>query len=191
MESSVHSLQIKQLIREVFEMVADPLDSFLSGLKPELTDGFDVLEGTYRCVVKNEPKAETGFITGTFPSGDTYERFQLTVDVTDVLKGNGNPGRRLWLRYNKDEAGLQKLLNDLFTGGVIEDVDRTSVESLKETLPNLAGKMLYVRAWAWTPEKNRDGLVIPEDQRVARQQTAIKSERALKKLLAEKSETPF
>src|SRR3990167_11445927 len=102
MESSVHSLQIKQLIEEVFEM-SEPLDLFLAGLKPELNDGFEVLTGVYQVVIKNEEKAETGFLIRKWEDGNESRRFQITVDVTDVLKGNGNPGRRLWMRYNEDE----------------------------------------------------------------------------------------
>lgn len=169
----------------------DALDTFLSGLKPELNDGFEVLEGVYRLVVKNEEKAETGFVTGTFKNGDPFERFQITADVTDVLTGTGNPGRRFWLRYNKDEKGLQKLADDLFTAGLLETIDRSSVDALKNTLPSLAGKTFYYRGWAWTPDKDMQGNPIPEEQRVTRQQGAVKSEKALKKLLAKASETPF
>ena len=169
----------------------DALDTFLSGLTPELNDGFEVLEGTYRLVVKQEEKAETGFVTGTFKNGDPFERFQITADVTDVLTGTGNPGRRFWLRYNLDEKGLKKLVDDLFTANLLETVDRTSVETLKATVPNLAGKTFYYRAWAWTPDKDIQGNPIPEEQRVARQQGAVKSEKALKKLLAKANESPF
>ena len=167
------------------------LDEFLAGLKPELNDGFDVLEGIYRCVIKNEEKAETGYVTGTFKNGDPYARFQMTIDIVDVLSGNGNPGRRFWIRYQEDEDGLKKLVNDLFTAGLLEKVDKSSVESLKATIPTLAGQTLYYRAWAWTPEKDRQGNLIPENQREARQQGSVKSEKALKKVLAKVQESPF
>ena len=186
--------EIEEVFGEV-EIVTEEdvmgLNEFLGALKPELNDGFEVLEGVYRCVVKNEEKAETGFTSGFFKNGDPYERLQMTVDVTDVLSGNGNPGRRLWMRYNLDEKGLTKLVNDLFTANLLEGINRTSVEGLKETLPNVAGKTLYVRAWGWTPEKDRDGTLLPEEQRRTVQQYAVKSEKSLKKVLAQTSATPF
>lgn len=167
------------LIEEVFGMV-EPLDDFLAGLKPELNDGFDILTGVYRVVIKNEEKAETGFLVRKWEDGNESRRFQITADVTDVLKGNGNPGRRFWMRYNEDEQGIKRMVNDLFTAGILDKVDRTSIESLKTTLPALAGQTMYVRAWGW---KGQDGN--------ERQSAAVKSERALKKLLAEKAESPF
>ena len=161
--------------------MSNPLDDFLAGLKPETNDGFDILTGIYAVVIKNEEKAETGFLVRTWQDGNESRRFQITCDVTDVLKGNGNPGRRLWMRYNEDEKGIQRLVNDLFTAGILDKVDRTSIESLKTTLPNLAGQAMYVRAWGW----KREG----DDQE--KQSVAVKSEKALKKLLAEKATTPF
>src|SRR3990167_6336566 len=125
-------------LREV-GLMSDPLDTFLSGLKPELNDGYD------------------------------------------DLKGNGNPGRRLWMRYNEDEQGIKRLVNDLFTAGLLDKVDRTSIESLKTTIASLAGQTMYVRGWGW----KREG----DD--TERQSVAVKSEKALKKLLAEKAESPF
>ena len=161
--------------------MVEALDTFLAGLKPELNDGFDVLTGIYAVVIKNEEKAETGFMVRTWQDGNESRRFQITVDVTDVLKGNGNPGRRLWMRYNEDEKGIQRLVNDLFTAGILDKVDRTSIESLKTTLPNLAGQAMYVRAWGW----KREG----DDQE--KQSVSVKSEKALKKLLEEKAEVKF
>ena len=161
--------------------MAEPLDLFLAGLKPELNDGFDVLTGVYRVVIKNEEKAETGFLEQTWKDGNVSRRFQITADVTDVLKGNGNPGRRLWMRYNEDEQGIKRLVNDLFTAGLLDKVDRTSIESLKTTIASLAGQTMYVRGWGW----KREG----DD--TERQSVAVKSEKALKKLLAEKAESPF
>ena len=161
--------------------MSNPLDNFLAGLKPEMNDGFDILTGVYRVVIKNEEKAETGFLVRTWQDGNESRRFQITCDVTDVLKGNGSPGRRLWMRYNEDEQGIKRLVNDLFTAGILDKIDRTSIESLKATLPNLAGQTLYVRGWGW----KREG----DDQE--RQSCVVKSEKALQKLLAEKATTPF
>ena len=161
--------------------MSNPLDEFLAGLKPETNDGFDILTGVYQVVIKNEEKAETGFLVRTWQDGNESRRFQITGDVTDVLKGNGNPGRRLWMRYNEDEQGIKRLVNDLFTAGLLDKIDRTSVESLKTTLPALAGQTMYVRGWGW----KREG----DDQE--RQSVAVKSEKALKKLLEEKATTPF
>jgi len=160
--------------------MVEALDTFLAGLKPELNDGFDVLTGIYAVVIKNEEKAETGFMVRTWQDGNESRRFQITVDVTDVLKGNGNPGRRLWMRYNEDEQGVKRMINDLFTAGLLDKIDRTSIESLKTTLPDLVGQAMYVRAWGW---KGQDGN--------ERQSASVKSEKALKKLLEEKAEVKF
>src|SRR3990167_5068367 len=160
--------------------MVEALDTFLEGLKPELNDGFEVLTGVYQVVIKNEDKAETGFLIRKWEDGNESRRFQITADVTDVLKGNGNPGRRLWMRYNEDEQGVKRMVNDLFTAGLLDKVDRTSIESLKTTLPSLAGQAMYVRAWGC---KGQDGN--------ERQSAAVKSEKALKKLLEEKATTPF
>jgi len=161
--------------------MSEPLDDFLAGLKPESNDGFDILSGVYRVVIKNEDKAETGFLVRTWQDGNESRRFQITCDVVDVLKGNGNPGRRIWMRYNEDEKGLQRLLNDLHTAELLDKVDRSSVEQLKQTLPNLAGQTMYVRAWGW--KSDRDD--------TERQSASVKSEKALKKLLAETEKALF
>ena len=160
--------------------MSNPLDDFLAGLKPETNDAFDILTGIYQVVIKNEDKAETGFLIRKWEDGNESRRFQITCDVTDVLKGNGNPGRRLWMRYNEDEQGVKRMINDLFTAGLLDKIDRTSIESLKTTLPDLVGQAMYVRAWGW---KGQDGN--------ERQSASVKSEKALKKLLEEKAEVKF
>src|SRR3990167_2067668 len=79
----------KWMISNLEELgMAEPLDLFLAGLKPELNDGFDVLTGIYAVVIKNEEKAETGFLVRTWQDGNESRRLQITCDVTDVLKGN-------------------------------------------------------------------------------------------------------
>lgn len=161
--------------------MTESLDSFLAGLKPEANDGFDVLTGIYRCVVKQEEKAETGFIIKTWADGNESRQFQICADVVDVLQGNGNSGRRFWMRYNEDEKGLKRLINDLFTADLLDKVDRTSTEALKTTLPQIVGAVIYVRGWGWTKEGETE----------ARQSSAIKSEKALKKLLAKSEASPF
>lgn len=167
------------------------LDEFLAGLKPELNDSYEVLTGVYEVVIKDEEKAETGFLVRTWEDGRESRRFQITADVVTVLKGNGQPGRRLWMRYNEDEAGIQKLANDLHTAGLWNTLDHSSVEQLKVSLPSLAGKTLYVRAWGWTPEKDRQGNVLPEGERKTLQQASVKSAKSLTKLLAEADKQPF
>ena len=167
------------------------LDEFLKDMKPELNEDFEALKGTYRAVIKNEEKAETGFLIGKFPNGEDSRRFQITVDVTDVLTGNGNPGRRLWLRYNEDENGVKKLINDLFTAGLLDKVDRTSVESLKASLSDLAGSVVIVKAWGWTPEKDRAGHPLAEADRKTIQQAQFVTEKSVKKLMEKASATPF
>lgn len=167
------------------------LDQFLAGMKPELNDDFEALKGVYRVVIKNEEKAETGFLIGKFPNGEESRRFQITCDVTDVLQGNGNAGRRLWLRYNEDEKGVQKLINDLFTAGLLEKVTRDSVDNLKATLPEIAGSVAIVKAWGWTPEKKRDGSPLPESERKTVQQGQFVTEKSVAKQLAKASATPF
>lgn len=171
--------------------MTDALDQFLSGMKPELNETIEPLKGVYRVVIKNEEKAETGFIISKFPNGDESRRFQITCDVTDVLQGNGNAGRRLWLRYNEDEKGVQKLINDLFTAGLLEKVTRDTVDSLKATLPEIAGVTGIVKAWFWLPEKDRAGNPVAEADRKAIQQGQFVTEKSVAKLLAKTSATPF
>lgn len=168
------------------------LDDFLKSMKPELNEnGFDVLKGTYRVVIKNEPKAETGFLITKFPSGDEARRFQVTCDVVDVLSGNGTAGRRVWLRYNEDENGVKKLINDLFTAGLLDKIDRTSIDQLKATLPDIGGSVAFLKAWGWTPEKNRAGESIPEGERKTMQQGNLVDEKTANKVGKKKDENPF
>lgn len=168
------------------------LDDFLKGIQPELNDdGFDPLKGMYRVVIKNEEKAETGFIIGKFPNGEESRRFQISCDVADVLAGNGSAGRRVWLRYNEDEKGIKKLVNDLFTAGLLEKVDKSSVDSLKSTLPDIAGSVVYLKAWHWTPEVSRDGKPLAESERRSIQQGQFVTEKVATKAAKKSDENPF
>ena len=167
------------------------LDEFLAGLTPEANEEFSVLKGVYRAVIKHEDKAETGFTQTTFANGDTVQRFQITVDVVDVLQGNGAAGRRVWLRYNEDERGMKKLLNDLFTANLLDKVDRSSVAQLKATLPNIAESVVYLKAWGWTPEKDRQGNAVAEGNRKSVQQGQLMSEKSVTKLIEKGEATPF
>ena len=170
------------------------LDEFLSGMTPELNDdGFDTLKGIYRVVIKNEEKAETGFMITTFSNGDKSQRFQITADVVDVLKCNGSAGRRVWLRYNEDEKGVKKLINDLFTAGLLDKVDRSSVKQLKATLPDLVGSVSFLKLRGWTPTKTRDGQEIAESDRKTLQQGNFITEKEATKQASVKKDgdTPF
>lgn len=164
------------------------LDDFLKTIKPEVNDGFEVLEGVYQTVVNGE---ETGYVTKTAKNGDVYSQFQIRVDITDVLDGSGQAGRRVWMRYREDEDGIKKLINDLFTAGILDKVDKSSVAGLKGSLGQIAGSTMYIRCWKWIPEKDMQGNAIPEERREARQQMAVKSAKALKKLIEKAGNSPF
>lgn len=154
---------------------------YLKGFTPEInTDesGFDVLEGTYLCNVNRlAPKAGKDRQGNLDPKRDAYE---VEYQIKEVVKGNGNPGRKLWKTYYKDsEKDLRNLVNDMFTAGIGLNTSGTEAD-FEASFEGAIGKSVYLRGWGWTPTKRQDGTAIPADEQKARQQFVIKSEKEVK-----------
>lgn len=160
---------------------------------PNQDGTFEVLKGHYRTscqVLRKEPATET-----------KEARIVCQLYVEEVLEGTHvdttvplEKRRRFFSYYNLDADGLKKLLNDTFTAGVT--LDTTSDEALEASFANAIGQPVYVRAWGWTPDKDRQGNLIPESERQARQQFVIKSQTAALKDVAKGTkkkagDTPF
>ena len=146
---------------------------FLKGFTPEINEdgsGFEILEGTY--------KTKVNYLRPDKNKDGAYDRYRLELEVTEVLKGNGNPGRKLWNTYYKDnEASVKKLANDLFTAGI--QFDSASEAAFEGSFENAIGKAVFVRGWGWTPAKKMDGSAIAKEDQVARQSFVVKSEKDL------------
>ena len=158
------------------------LDDFLAGMKPEVDDGFEAFKGMYKAVISS--------LTAGANQRTEEPQYTLELQVAELLEGDRAVGRKLWLRYPKTEAGLSSLNNALFTAGL--ELDRASgVAGMEASFANVQGKTVYIRAWGWAPEKNRDGTEIPEGERRTFQQGAIVSEKRVKKLVERTESTPF
>lgn len=148
------------------------LDEVLKGYTPqELEDdsGFKVLKGTYRCAImsiKAEQHAEWG------------DRYQVEFMVNETLDGDNGTGRKFWKRFPKTDEGVKDLLDVLFTAGVT--VPRNTIEEFEANLYKAADAEVVLRAWGWTPDKDRQGNLIAEDERVTRQQFKVISPKKVK-----------
>lgn len=157
------------------------LNEFLGGYKPvenEDTQGFDILKGTYDCAI-------TGLVLEDTEKYGTRYQMELTVNV--IVEGNGNPGRKFWIRYPQDEKGIKRLLDDLFTAGV--EIPYQTLDLLNDNLALALDKVVRVRGWGWTPDKKQDGTPIAEDDRQTFQQTKVVNPAKAKKKAA--ATTPF
>lgn len=145
-------------------------------------DGREILKGTYRCALDlkvGETKSE--------PKQDAYK---MELDVVDILEGNGSAGRRFFRTYLKDDdKSVTKMLNDLFTAGI--SLPTGSVEDFEIGLDLVQGNPVTVRAWGWTPDKDRSGNIIAEDKREAQQMFKIVSASGVKVKERSASEVPF
>lgn len=157
------------------------LNEFLGGYKPtenEDTQGFDILKGTYDCAVTKlvlEDSEKYGL------------RYQMELTVNEVLEGNGAQGRKFWIRYNQDEKGIKRMLDDLFTAAV--EIPYQTLDLLNDNLGLALDKVVKVRAWGWTPDKNRDGTPIEEGDRQTFQQVKVVNPAKAKKKVG--AATPF
>lgn len=138
--------------------------------KPEEVNddsGFKPIKGAYICRIdRAEHKKGTAKT-----SGEPYDFYALKLQVTEVIEGDKGLNRFLDRVYRNDNDGIKKLLNDMFTSGI--ELDRSSEEALDASLSTLKDKTVKVRTWIWTPDKNRDGSPIPEEERTGRQQLKI------------------
>ena len=137
------------------------LAEFFRVFVPEkLTDEFEVLSGKYEVVV-----TEAKFETVKFKSGDEVERYSIVNRVTEVLEGNGSPNRLIRMRFKADEDGVTKLLNNVFTAGLLPYLKYRTEDELKASLGKLKDKTAYVKAWGWTPDETQEGKPIAEEER--------------------------
>lgn len=154
---------------------------------------FEILKGHYRTSLQVlRPEAATE---------KREKRIAMQLFVEEVLEGTHvdltvpmEKRRRFFSQYPYTAEGLKKLLNDLFTAGIV--LETTSDEALEASFIQAIGKPMYVRAWGWTPAQQRDGTPIPESEREARQQFVIKTQVAAEKDVAKGtkkkgSESPF
>lgn len=158
------------------------LEDVLKGYTPtENVDdsGFEILKGSYLCAV-TKLALETHEQYGT--------RYQLELTVNEVIDGNGTAGRKLWKRYNADDGGFKKLLNDMFTAGI--EIPRSSIDEFNGNLNAALDKDVTLRAWGWKPEKTVKGEQIPEDERQTIQQFKIVNASKVKKT-KKQGEIPF
>lgn len=153
------------------DKMGDVMD-FLKGFKPQINEdgsGFTVIEGV--CVTK------VNYLRPEKNKDGVVDRYRRELEVVDVLSGNGTPGRKLWTTFYQDnEDSVKKLVNDCFTSGIT--LDLSSKAAMEASFEDAIGKKVYVRCWAWTPDKAKDGTIIPEQDREPRQQFIVKTEKA-------------
>lgn len=159
------------------------LEDILANYKPTENredDGFEILKGTYKT-------------TPSLKQSETKDKrpcYKLELTVNDVLEGNGATGRRFWRTYMKQEdESVKKLMNDLFTAGII--LPMTSVFDFETSFFLVNNFDITVRAWGWTPTTNRDGSPIPKEEQSPMQQFKIVNATKIKVKPKQPSDVPF
>jgi hypothetical protein len=160
-----------------------------AGFTPEVvedTSDFSPITGKYVCRIDS-----AGRVSGKSErTGNEYDFYSVSIQVAEIIDGDKATNRFLKLNYNKDADGIKKLLNDLFTADIKLGV--SSDKELEEALPLLKDKTMNIRAWVWTPTKDKAGNEIPEENRKAYQQLrVVKSFKGKAKSEAVKSSVPF
>ena len=149
------------------------------GFKPEANvDGeFKPLKGTYACeitVLRPEVDEKN--------NGAKY--YQVEYKPKAVLEGDpfGDKfsfRKRVYVDGDKAEDNLQAMLDDLFTCGI--ELDMSSDDAMEASFTLAIGKTAYIRAWGWTPDKDRTGNAIPESDRKAFQQFVVQKQAVAEK----------
>jgi len=118
-------------------------DLLAQGYKPEEnSDSFEPVNGKYICRIDT-----CGRQSGTSQkTGNAYDFYALSMQVVEIIDGDKAMNRYLKLNYNNDTEGVKKLLNDLFTAGII--LSAKSQEEMDSELATLTDKTLNVRAWS-------------------------------------------
>jgi hypothetical protein len=141
-----------------------------AGFTPEVvedTSDFSPITGKYICRIDS-----AGRVSGKSErTGNEYDFYSVSIQVAEIIDGDKATNRFLKLNYNRDAAGIEKLLNDLFTADIKLGV--SSDKELEEALPLLKDKTMNIRAWVWTPTKDKAGNEIPEENRKAYQQLRV------------------
>lgn len=146
---------------------------FLRGFKPQINDDGDL-------PVKGAAMTKVNHLRPAKNKEGVYDRYELELETTEVLDGNVRLGKRFWRRYYKDnEESIKDLVNDMFTSGI--DLDTSNgEEAFEASFINAIDKPVCVRAWGWTPEKDRQGNIVPAAERRPIQQFVIKHAGSLK-----------
>ena len=155
-----------------------------AGFKPQAnTDGdFQPLKGQYECECVTLRREASQFRPGT-------ELYHAEWKVTKTVDGDAGEGRSFHKRYGTDdEAAIKELLQDFFTMGVDLSID--SEEELQASFEQAIGKTTFIRAWAWTPIKDRDGNELPEAERRAFQSMVVRQKPRVKSK-SSKTVVPF
>jgi len=143
-----------------------------AGFKPEVVEdgGFEAITGKYICRIDR-----AGRMTGiSDKTSNEYDFRTINLQVAEIIDGDKATNRFLKLVYNPDTEGTKRLMNDLFTAGI--EITAKSDAELDEFLPTLTDKTMNIRAWVWTPDKDREGNPIAEESRVARQMLKVVKE---------------
>ena len=140
----------------------------LKGYQPIVNEdkgGFEVIKGDYGVeVTALAPKANK--------EGE-FDRYQLELTIRETIKGAEGVDRKFWRSYYKDgDNSLKELMNDMFTMNVNLDT-ATDEQSFENSFIAAIGAKGTVRAWGWTPDKDREGNAIPIDERTTRQMFKI------------------
>ena len=133
------------------------------GFEPEVIlddNGFGMLTGKYVTRVDS-----CGRITGVSKTtNEPYDFRSLSLQITGIVDGDKAMNRFLKRTYNPDEAGLSKMLNELFTAGIT--ISATTDEELDLELEGLKDKTINVRCWPWKNRKGKDGKDLKDLQMV-------------------------
>lgn len=144
---------------------------------------FKPLKGSYICRVSKL----THNVGNSQKDGNPYDFYSLNMQITETIDGDKGNNRYLNKRYQNTNEKLKALMNDLFTAGI--SFETGSREAFDLSLVNAIDKQIGVRAWVWTPEKDRNGNIIPEEERIPMQQMKIVKD--FKKGALKSTELPF
>ena len=143
----------------------NPVEDFFGGLKDyqpeEIKDEeFKPIKGKYVARVARLTH-NIGLSTTT---NEPYDFYSLNIQITETIEGDRGNNRYLSKRFQNNLDSIKKLCNALFTAGI--PFDNTGVrEAFDLSLTNAIDKTINIRAYIWTPEKDRAGNLIPEEDR--------------------------
>ena len=141
-----------------------------SGYIPEAIEdsGFEPFKGRYIARIDS-----CGRIRGISKrTGEPYDFVSLQLQIVEVVEGDNAINRYLKRNYNWDNDGIKDLMNDLFTAG-LDQCNSNTDEEFEIFLSSLTDKLVKVSAWTWTPERTRDGVDIPIEERKTYQHSKI------------------
>lgn len=149
------------------------MQDFLKGFKPQINDDGDL-------PVKGTAETKVNHLRLSKNRDGVFDRYELELETVAVIEGDIRVGKRFWRRYFKDnEESVKDLVNDMFTAGI--DLELQGDQSVFEaSFDKAIGKPVIVRAWGWTPEKDKQGNILPADQRKPIQQFVIKHKAGVK-----------